>query len=226
MSRKTITTAAVVAVATLALLTTAALAGLGDRRGQAGDDCRGMRPSFTTEQKEEMKEIRESFEDERVGLQNEMKVLHLEMQELAEADSPDFGKLEQMIDEVTELQAQMMKLRLKQHRAVREILDDDQRVLFDRSIAGKLARGGHGDRGGRAAMRGGMRGGADCGQMGRGGKMSCGPQGTPGARMFRGDDGELVEILKRHGGEDGERRIIVKKIVDGDEIILEVEEEE
>ncbi len=199
MSRKTIITAAVVALVALAVLSSVSLAGRSGHPGfsKAGGmgmaECRmsdrGMRPSFTTEQKEEMKEIRAGFEDRRVELQNKLKVLHVEMQELVEADSPDFGKLERMIDDGAELQAQMMKLRLKQHRAIREILDDDQRVLFDRGISRMLARGAHGGmrrgmecgpaqcgpmgRGGRSG-----RGSAKCGMMGRGGMMGAGQMGT------------------------------------------------
>jgi len=231
MSRKTIITAVVVALATLALLSTVALAGrpgFAMTGGRGTSECRmgdrGMRPSFTTEQKEEMKEIRAGFEDQRVELQNKLKVLHVEMQELTEADSPDFGKIERMIDDVAELRAQIMKLKLKQHRAIREILDDDQRVLFDRGIARMLARGAHG---GRGEMNGGMKG---CSSMGRGGRMGCGPAkcGPKGHGMMgAGAMGMGREmIMCGPDGEEVEGRIIVKKIVDGDEIIIEVQEEE
>jgi len=40
------------------------------------------------------------------------------------------------------------------------------------------------------------------------------------------DDGKLIELLQSPGGDDTERRVIVKKVVDGDEVIYEVEEEE
>jgi len=230
MSRKTIITATVVALVALTALSTVALAGRGERAGFAMTggkgmaECRmgdrGMRPSFTTEQKEEMEEIRASFEDERVELQNRLKVLHVEMQELTEDDDLDFGKLERMIDEAAELRAQVMKLKLKQHRAIRKILDDDQRVLFDRGITRMLSRGGHG----------GMRGAKDCGPMGRGGRRGCGPAkcGSMGHGMMgAGPMGMKREmIICGPDGEEAEGRIIVKKIVDGDEIIIEVEEEE
>ncbi len=93
MSRKTIITAAVVALVALAVLSSVSLAGrtghpgFGMTKGMAG--CRmgdrGMRPSFTSEQKEEMMEIRAGFEEQRVNFQNRMKVLHVEMKELVGA---------------------------------------------------------------------------------------------------------------------------------------------
>ncbi len=246
MSRKTIITGALVAIVALALLSSVALAGRGSGSGSgmAGrmdrSSCRmnerGMRPSFTSEQTEEMKEIRAGFEKERVELANRLKVLHLEMKDVVEAENPDFGKIEGMIDDAAEMQAQMMKLRLKQHRAIRAILDDDQRVLFDRGIARML------DHGGRGGMRGNMGGKMDCGPMGGPGNMMSGPgctMGGPGAMrggpmsadkcviMMKGDPGEMdgrvmrwqtddgeevIEIIKVPGGGDVERRVIIEKI--------------
>ena len=40
------------------------------------------------------------------------------------------------------------------------------------------------------------------------------------------EDGKHIEILKMVGDEESEGRVIVKKIVEGDEIILEVETDE
>ncbi len=269
MSRKTIITGAIAAVVAVALMSSAALAARGNGAGMAmaggrgTGECRmadrGMRPSFTSEQKEQMEKIRAGFEEQRVELQNRMKVLHVKMQDLAESDNPDFGKLERMIDDAAELRAELTKLKLKQHVAIRAILDDDQRVLFDRGIARTLSHGG------RDGMRGGMRGDRmNAGTMGRrGGRMNACPMGKPGGmmgansmdmsggRMFRGsagedeciimikgdpekmgdimnwetDEGELIEFLKGSGDET-ERRVIVKKIVDGDEVIIEFEEDE
>ena len=80
----------------------------------------------------------------------------------------------------------------------------------------------------------------NCGPTGRGGRMSCGPAkrgprgrggmmgaGPMGAGMMgAGPMGMERAIFQLSDGEEVERRIIVKKIVDGDEIAMEIEEEE
>ncbi len=197
MSRKTIIIGSIAALAALSLLSVAAVArpggGPSTRRGggMGMSSCRmdgGMRPSFTSEQREQMDEIRDGFEDERVELQNKIKVLHLEMKDLVASDNPDFGKLEGMIDDLSKLKADMMKLRLRQHRAMRDILDEDQRVLFDRGIGRML---GHGGRGGMASPgRSGM--GAGPGRGMRGCRVSDG-SGPGGMRMGMGPGGRRVE---------------------------------
>ena len=208
MSRKGIIITAAVAVLVLSLVSAVAIARPGGRMGGGMTGARartmggGMGPAFTIEQKEEMTEIREGFDEERVGLTNKMKVMHLEMQELLGADDVDFGKIERMIDNVTELRGEMTKLRLRQHVAIRKILDDDQRVLFDKGFGRILGHGG----------RGGM---MDCGPMGSRGGMMSGHDGMMGGRMMSqhpGMGGERqVEILRMPGG-GFERRIVIERI--------------
>ncbi len=146
----------------------------------------GAMPAFTEAQQERMQEIRSGFDEERVELVNRIKVMHLEMRDLMTGDNPDFGKLERMIDDISGERAEMMKIRIRQHVAVRKILTDDQKVLFDQGFGRQMGEG----MGGHPGMMGG-RGGMNCGpgggMMGGRGGMNRGPgggmMGRPGGGM-------------------------------------------
>ncbi len=147
--------------------------GGGMRGGPMG---RGVMPAFTEAQQEKMQEIRSSFDEERVELVNRIKVMHLEMRDLVTGDNPDFGKIERLIDDISDERAKMMKIRIRQHVAVRGILTDDQKVLFDQGLEARMGQfmGGPGMMG-RPGTMGGRPGGEMMG--GRGG-MSSGPGGA------------------------------------------------
>ena len=85
----------------------------------------------------------------------------LEGQELMEADTPDFDAMESRIEKVAEVKVELAKLRLSIHKEIRPLLDDDQKVLFDRGLGRMLLGGMAGDRAGHPGMMGrsGMRSG-------------------------------------------------------------------
>lgn len=202
MSRKKGLIIAVLALVMATMAVVPAAAGRGGRCGAMGGSTGGgMRggpgmgpgamPAFTEEQQEKMQEIKASFETERVELVNRIKVMHLEMRDIVTSDDPDFGKLERMIDDISGARAEMMKIRVRQHVAVRKILTDDQKVLFDEGFGRQMGEGmcGHpGAMGGKpgGGMMGG-RGGMNCGPgggtMGGHGGMNCGPGGGNPGRM-------------------------------------------
>ncbi len=134
----------------------------------------GFGPEFTTGQTEQIEKIRERLEDERVELTNRVHAMALEVHDVLEADEPDFGALERKIEEMSEVRVELMKLKLKQHKEIRALLDDDQRTLFDRGFAERfgngLMMGGHGmgGRGMCGPMAHGGRTGRGAGPMGRG----------------------------------------------------------
>jgi len=195
----------IVVVLALVMATMAVVPAVAGRGGHCGSKGGGMRggpgmgpgamPAFTEQQQEKMQEIRSSFDEERVELVNRMKVMHLEMRDLVTGDNPDFGKLERMIDDISSQRAEMMKMRIRQHVAVRKILTDDQKVLFDQGFGMQMGQGmcGHpGAMGGKpgGGMMGGRRGmncGPGGGMMGGRGGMNCGPgggmMGRPGGGM-------------------------------------------
>ena len=160
-------------VATTAVAQRGQVAGVG--RGDRAAGMRAAGPVFTDEQKEEMKEIHEKYDDERVELANRARVLQLEMGELLTADDPDFDDIEDKIEQIHAVRLELAKMRLRIHQEIRPLLTDDQRTLFDRGLCrmGERMMDGRGGMSGRGAGHRGMRGKGMC----------RGPAGTQGRQM-------------------------------------------
>ena len=182
-SKKRVITVVVLALAGVALiaLPTAAFRGRAGGGGMGKGMGMGMGPAFTDEQLEQVERIHDRYNDERAELSNRLKVLMLEGQEVVEADTPDFNAIERKIDEIAEVKVELAKLRLRIHKEIRPLLDDDQKVLFDRGL-GRLLHGGMGGRAGHPGMmgRGGMHGGMRGGMRGGMGDPGSGHPGMRG----------------------------------------------
>jgi len=191
-SKKRVITVAVLALAGVALiaLPAAALRGrAGGGMGMAKGMGMAMGPAFTDEQMEKMEKIHDKYDDERVELSNRLKVIMLEAHDVVAGETPDFNAIERRIEEAAEVKVKLAKLRLKMHKEIRPLLDDDQKVLFDRGLGRML----HGGMGGHPGMRGGMRGGMDGhpGMMGRGGVRGGMGGGMPG-RVGMGGGNQMM----------------------------------
>ncbi len=186
MSRKKGLIVIVLALVMATMAAVPATAGRGMRSGAMGGGMRGRpamgqgaMPAFTEAQQEKMQDIRSGFDEERVEISNRIKVMHLEMRELMTGDKPDFGKLERMIDDISVQRAEMMKIRIRQHVAVRKILTDDQKVLFDQGFGMQMGHFGMGGRpGGGMGGPGAMGSRPGGGMMGGRGRMMCVPGGA------------------------------------------------
>jgi len=191
-SKKRVITVVVLALAGVALiaLPTAAFRGHAGGMGQGKGTGMGMGPTFTDEQMEKIEKIHDKYNDERAELTNRLKVIMLEAHDAVAEDTPDFDAIERRIDEMMEVKGDLAKLRLRIHKEIRPLLDDDQKVLFDRGL-GRMLRGGMGGgrgchpgmmgRGGKGdGVRGGMRGGM---HGGMGGGMGGGMHGGMGGGM-------------------------------------------
>jgi Spy/CpxP family protein refolding chaperone len=186
-SNKRVATIALVSLLGIALIATPVLARRGDGSGRgAGRAARGRGPAFTEEQLERIEAIHESHSDERAKLTNRIKVIHVEMQDLLESDSPDLDALEDKLEEASDVRLELQKLRLRIHKEIRPLLDDDQKVLFDRGLGRLVGRmGGRGGFDGRAGRMG--RSGA---MMGRGMRGCMSAEGTAaGPRGMMGGPG-------------------------------------
>jgi Spy/CpxP family protein refolding chaperone len=202
-SRKRVTTIVVLALAGVALIALPAAAlrgrGCGMGGGMGAGKGMGMGPTFTDEQLEQMEKIHDRYGDERAELTNRLKVIMLEAHDVVAGETPDFNAIERRIEEVAEVKVKLAKLRLKMHKEIRPLLDDDQKVLFDRGL-GRMLHGGMGGPGaghpgmmGHGGMRGGMRGGMGAGMrcgMGAGNQGMMG-HGGMGGRMGGGMGGGM-----------------------------------
>ncbi len=174
--RKLITTV-VLALVAVALIAVPTMARMGRGGGGRPGMGRGMGPMFTAEQQEQMEKIHDKYSDQRAELTNRLKVIMLEARDVDTAAAPDYKAIEKNIEEVSAIRVKLAKLNLQIHKEIRPLLDDDQKVLFDRGLGGMLHGGMGGS--GHPGMTG-RRGGMDC-MMGRGGAM-----GGPGAMGGRG----------------------------------------
>ena len=191
-SKKRVITIVVLALAGVALIALPAAALRGRTGGRGMAKGMGMGPAFTDEQLEQMEKIHDRYNDERAELSNRLKVLMLEGQDAVDGGTPDFNAIERKIEDMGEVKVKLAKLRLAIHKEIRPLLDDDQKVLFDRGL-GRMIHGGMAGHGvghpgvmGHGGMRDGMRGGMRCGTGGPGaahpGMMGRGAMGggTPG----------------------------------------------
>ena len=167
-SKKRFAAVLVLVLMGVALLSVPAGARMGRAARGARGAGRGMGPAFTEEQQEQIEKIHDSYADERAELTNRLKVIMVEAHNVDSDDAPDYKAIERNIEEAAEIHVKLAKLRLKVHKEIRPLLDDDQKVLFDRGLAMKLHSAGGPGSPGMMGRRGGMgRGGA----MGRDGAM-------------------------------------------------------
>jgi len=183
--KRKITQVAVLALAGLTLMAAPAAAMRGRAGGGHRGMGRGMGPAFTEAQQEQIKKIHDKYSDERAELTNRLKVIMVEAHDIDAGSAPDYGDIENNIEEVANIKVKLAKLKLQIHKEVRPLLDDDQRVLFDRNLGGML-HGGMGGSGHPGMM--GRSGGMRCGEMmGRGGVMGC--KGAKGGSGMGGMSG-------------------------------------
>jgi Spy/CpxP family protein refolding chaperone len=174
-SKKRLITIAVLALAGLTLIAVPAAARRGGMNRADRGMGRGMGPAFTQEQLEQIQKINDKHSDERAQLTNRLKVIMAEAMDVEDDAAPDFNAIEKNLEEVSAVRLQLAKLNLRIHKEIRPLLDDDQKVLFDRGLRGIL----HGGRGmGHPGMMGG---GMRCNGMGPG-MMGGGMRGGPGMR--------------------------------------------
>ncbi len=123
------------------------------QRGTNGE-CRmagvnGM--DLSEEQQSEIKELKISFVKELTPLKNELKIKKAELQAASVGDNIDKKAFYKIIDEVNSIKTQMAKKQFDHQMQVRNLLNDEQKVMFD-ARAGK----GHGYNKGK--MRHGAKG--------------------------------------------------------------------
>ena len=196
--KRKLTQVAVLVLAGLTLMAAPAAAMRGRAGGGHRGMGRGMGPAFTDEQQEQIKKIHAKYGDERAELTNRLKVIMVEAHDVDAGSAPDYGEIENNIEEVAKIKVKLAKLRLQIHKEVRPLLNDDQRVLFDRNLGGML-HGGMGGSGhpGMMGRSGGMR---SCEMMGRGGVMGC--KGAKGGHGMGGMSGHPRMMGRAMG--DGE----------------------
>ena len=182
----------VVVMAGVSLARRAGQGHMGGRADCGPADCQrgpGIERFLTTEQMEKVDKVRGKYHDQRAEIFTKMATLRGEMRDLLSQPEPDFGKVGERIDAMSDLRARLAKMRLEQHKEIRGLLTDEQRAIFDRRFADADCDGPDG------AMA--------CGPMG--GDMECGGAGGPGCGMacerMGGAPGCAVKCTAAPGGQ-------------------------
>ncbi len=122
------------------------------------DAPRGMcvnLPDLSEEQMDLIEKIKTDFMKESLPLKNEMDIKKAELKALSTGDDVDLGAINKKIDEVTALQAKMMKKHATHRQDIRMLLNDEQKLMFDqRGKRFGMGMGSHSPASGRKAFRG------------------------------------------------------------------------
>lgn len=86
---------------------------------------------FTAEQQEKVKAFRIEAAKNEKPLRNELNELKAHQQTLVTADKADMKAIYANIDKMTEVKADMQKIRAKEHQDIRSILTEEQLLKFD-----------------------------------------------------------------------------------------------
>lgn len=107
-------------------------------------ECR-MIPDLTGDQQSQIQGLRTAQLKEMQGFRNQIGENRARYRTLMSADKSDQKTIEANIDEFTNLRNQMMKKQSAHQQAIRSLLTDEQKVLFDnRGMRGRQGAGMNG----------------------------------------------------------------------------------
>lgn len=109
-------------------------------------------PNLTEEQKEQIKAIKLDGQKEALPLRNEMMEKKARLRTLTTSEDYNEKSVNNTIDEIAELEATLMKLRQNHRQEVREVLTEEQRIVFD-SASQRGKRKGNNDQRGKRGRR-------------------------------------------------------------------------
>lgn len=87
---------------------------------------------LTEAQVQKLEELFHQTQAERIRIRSELALKRLELRRELEAEKPDKGKIDKLVEEIGKLQAEMLKNRVRRHLGVREILTSEQRAYLRR----------------------------------------------------------------------------------------------
>jgi Spy/CpxP family protein refolding chaperone len=150
----------------------------GMRQNQPGQEMQSGGPmhselNLTEEQQKQITALRVAHQKEIQPLRNDIAIKQAELQKYRSADKPDMVQINSTIDAIGKLKTEIQKKSVAHQLAVRALLTDEQKLIFD----AKGPRGGKGGKGGKGGYGGnGGNGGGGC-------NGGCGGRG-PGHMMM------------------------------------------
>jgi Spy/CpxP family protein refolding chaperone len=106
------------------------------RSGQQMAMRRGQQPMFaklnlTDDQKEQIKGIMLDGKKETLPLENQLREKKARLRTLSSGDEYDVSALNNVVDEMAELQASIKKVHIAKKGEIRELLNEEQKIMFD-----------------------------------------------------------------------------------------------
>lgn len=98
-------------------------------------------PGITQEQLDKIDALHVEKLKENQQLRNQLNEKRASLRTLSTADQPDSKAIDATIDEMATLRAAIQKNNMAQHQHIRELLTDEQRVIFDARGPGSRGRG-------------------------------------------------------------------------------------
>lgn len=98
-------------------------------------------PDLTEEQKESIKKIKLQLKKDMLPIQNLIREKEAKLITLESAETPDMDKINKLIDEIYAEKAKLRKLKVKAHQDIRNLLTEDQKIIFDSHYANKSGKG-------------------------------------------------------------------------------------
>ena len=125
-----------VAMISLMFISVNTFAQKGDCNGHKGHKGEGVGienriPDLTEKQKADIEKIQLDAQKEMLPITNGLGVKRAELQTLRTAEKVDQKAIDAKVKEIGELRTQMMALRESKIQNIRNVLTDDQKVIFD-----------------------------------------------------------------------------------------------
>lgn len=99
-----------------------------------------MLPNLTDEQKSKIKDIMLNTRKAVQPIENQLREARAHLHTLMTADNIDMKTVNNQADKIGDLRTQIMKQRLASRQQIRELLTDEQKVIFDSRPLGKFHR--------------------------------------------------------------------------------------
>jgi len=93
--------------------------------------------NLNEQQRAELQKIQTEQLKERTQTSNLLREKHAKLEALQTADKPNLNEINKVIDEIAAIQAQEMKAQAAARQKVRNLLTDEQRVLYDARTANR-----------------------------------------------------------------------------------------
>lgn len=101
-------------------------------------------PNLTDEQKTRMEQLQLDLMKALKPIKNKIREKEAQLQTLRTEDKPDMNKIFALVDEVGQLKSQARKEHEKHIQAIRQTLDEKQRIIFDTKSGRHMKRMGRG----------------------------------------------------------------------------------